>query len=50
MRTLGRSTDPTLLVGPDTADDAGVYLIAPDLALVETVDVITQQDVVPDWL
>lgn len=29
------------MVGPDSADDAGVYRIAPDLALVETTDVIT---------
>ena len=36
-----RSTDPALLVGPQSADDAGVYRIAPDLALVETTDVIT---------
>lgn len=28
-------------MGPQSADDAGVYRIAPDLALVETVDVIT---------
>src|SRR5512145_453554 len=30
-----------MLVGPQSADDAGVYRIAADLALVETVDVIT---------
>jgi selenide,water dikinase len=29
------------LVGPESADDGGVYRIAPDLALVETVDIIT---------
>jgi selenide, water dikinase len=28
-------------VGPETADDAGVYLLGDDLALVETVDIIT---------
>jgi selenide,water dikinase len=28
-------------VGPETADDAGVYRIGPNLALVETVDIIT---------
>ena len=38
---LERSTDPDLLVGPETADDAGVYRIGASLALVETVDVIT---------
>ena len=30
-----------MLVGFDTADDAGVYLVAPDLALVQTVDFFT---------
>jgi selenide,water dikinase len=33
-------------VGTGTADDAGVYLITPDLALVQTVDLLTP--VVPD--
>jgi selenide, water dikinase len=33
--------DPNLLVGFDTADDAGVYKITPDLALVQTLDFIT---------
>ncbi len=41
MRTLFRSTDPALIVGPETADDAGVYRLSDDLALVETVDIIT---------
>ena len=36
-----RSTDPNLLVGPETADDAGVYRIGAELALVETTDIIT---------
>lgn len=31
-------SDPNLLVGTETSDDAGVYRIAPDLALVQTVD------------
>lgn len=38
---LARSPDPNLLVGFELADDAGVYLIAPDLALVQTVDFFT---------
>jgi len=38
---LPRSTDPDLLVGPETSDDAGVYRIGDDCALVETVDIIT---------
>lgn len=35
------SSDPALLVGPETADDAGVYRIGESLALVETADIIT---------
>jgi selenide,water dikinase len=38
---LPRSTDPDLLVGPETSDDAGVYRLRDDCALVETVDIIT---------
>jgi selenide, water dikinase len=34
-------TDPDLLVGTDTADDAAVYRLSPDLALVQTVDFFT---------
>ena len=33
--------NPNLLVGYDTADDAGVYLLREDLALVQTVDFFT---------
>lgn len=36
-----RSSDPALLVGPETADDAGVYRIGDEFALVETADIIT---------
>src|SRR6202163_3758476 len=38
---LTRQHDPNVLVGFDHADDAGVYKIAPDLALVQTVDFFT---------
>jgi len=38
---LARQHDPNVLVGFDHADDAGVYLIAPDRALVQTVDFFT---------
>jgi selenide,water dikinase len=38
---LPRQQDPNVLVGFDHADDAGVYQIAPDLALVQTVDFFT---------
>ena len=38
---LPRITDPNVLVSSDTGDDAGVYKIGPDTALVQTVDVFT---------
>ena len=38
---LPRSPLPDLLVGHETADDAAVYRVAPDLAIVTTVDFFT---------
>ncbi len=38
---LARQHDPNVLVGFDKADDAGVYQITPELALVQTVDFFT---------
>src|SRR5262245_66421436 len=38
LRMLPPVDHPDLLVGTTTSDDAGVFLIAPDLALVLTVD------------
>src|SRR5271165_6016401 len=38
---LPRQHDPNVLVGFDHADDAGVYRISPDTALVQTVDFFT---------
>ena len=38
---LARQHDPNVLVGFDQADDAGVYLLGPDTALVQTVDFFT---------
>jgi selenide, water dikinase len=38
---LPRQHDPNVLVGFDHADDAGVYKISPDTALVQTVDFFT---------
>jgi len=35
------STDPALLVGLETPDDAAVYQLTPDVALVQTVDFFT---------
>ncbi|MGH9789996.1 MAG: selenide, water dikinase SelD, partial [Candidatus Acidiferrales bacterium] len=41
LRRLPRPTDPNLLVGFETSDDAGVYLLTPEIALVQTVDFLT---------
>ena len=41
LAKLPKQSDPNVLIGFGTADDAGVYLIAPDLALVQTVDFFT---------
>lgn len=38
LKRVPHQTDPRLLVGRETFDDAGVFLLAPDLALVQTVD------------
>jgi selenide,water dikinase len=41
LRKLPRQTDPNVLVGFDTNDDAGIYRLTEDLALVQTVDFFT---------
>lgn len=41
LSKLPAQHDPNLLVGFETSDDAGIYQIAPDLALVQTVDFFT---------
>jgi selenide,water dikinase len=41
LRRLPTSSDPNVLVGFGTNDDAGVYLVRSDLALVQTVDFFT---------
>ena len=38
LATLPVKSDPRLLVGRETFDDAGVFLVSDDLALVQTVD------------
>lgn len=38
LAPLASISDPRLLVGRETFDDAGVYLVADDIALVQTVD------------
>jgi len=41
LSNLPAQDDPNLLVGFETSDDAGIYRIAADLALVQTVDFFT---------
>lgn len=41
LAKLPKQTDPNVLVGFETADDAGVYRLTHDLALVQTVDFFT---------
>lgn len=41
LRRLPQQKDPNLLVGFETSDDAGVYRLSDELALVQTVDFLT---------
>jgi selenide, water dikinase len=41
VRALPRSSDPNLLVDASTSDDAGIYRLREDLALVQTADFFT---------
>ena len=41
MQSLPRQSHPDLLVGMETADDAGVYRLTPEIALIQTVDFFT---------
>ena len=41
LARLPIQSDPNLLVGFETADDAGIYRISPNVALVQTVDFFT---------
>ncbi len=41
LRDLPTLTDPRVLAGPDLADDAGVYRLRDDLALVQSTDFFT---------
>src|SRR5438067_5474531 len=41
LARIPRSEDQNVLIGFDTADDAGVYKLTPDCALVQTVDFFT---------
>ncbi len=46
---MGSSNDPNLLVGFDTRDDAAVYRVASEIALISTVDYITPPVDDPYW-
>jgi selenide,water dikinase len=46
---LPRSADPNLLVGFETADDAAVYRLSPEVAVISTVDYITPVVDDPVW-
>jgi cysteine desulfurase NifS/selenium donor protein len=41
LRKMPKVTDPAVLVGTETSDDAAVYRLRPDLAIVQTVDFFT---------
>jgi selenide,water dikinase len=49
LKGLDSSNDPNLLVGFDTSDDAAVYRVAPEMALISTVDYITPPVNDPYW-
>ncbi len=49
LRHLPRCDHPDLLVGFETSDDAAVYRVAPEVALVTTVDYITPVVDDPVW-
>ncbi len=49
LRDLSPPSDPNLLVGIETADDAAVYRLTDDIAMVSTVDFITPPVDDPYW-
>ncbi len=49
LKGLEAPNDPDLLVGYDTNDDAAVYRVAPEIALISTVDYITPPVNDPYW-
>lgn len=49
MSGLVKSTDPNLLVGVETSDDASVYKMSEDIAMINTVDFITPPVDDPYW-
>ena len=49
MQGLTQSTDPNLLVGFETSDDAAVYRLTDEIAVISTVDFITPPVDDPYW-
>ncbi len=49
LKDLPPSSDPDLLVGFDTSDDAAVYRLSDELAVISTVDFITPPVDDPTW-
>ncbi|MBI5444400.1 MAG: selenide, water dikinase SelD [Deltaproteobacteria bacterium] len=49
LKGLPKPTDPNLLVGFETSDDAAVYRVSPEIALITTVDYITPVVDDPIW-
>ncbi len=49
LAALPLPTDPAVLVGTETADDAAVYLLSDDVAIVQTVDFFTPIVDDPYW-
>jgi len=49
LKDLEASTDENLLVGFETSDDAAVYRLTPEIALISTVDYITPPVDDPWW-
>ena len=49
LKSLESARDPNLLVGYDTSDDAAVYRVSPEIALISTVDFITPPVNDPYW-
>ncbi len=49
LRGLPASSDPNLLVGFDTSDDAAVYRVSDEIAVISTVDFITPPVDDPVW-
>jgi len=41
LRGLNFPTDPNVIIGLDRLDDAGVYKISPEMAMIQTVDFLT---------